>query len=120
MIGFIIVGFLSGIISGMGIGGGTILIPAITMLWGVDQKVAQITNLIYFIPTASIALITHLKNKNIEKDILLVIILFGFLGAIAGSYLALTLNSAVLRKLFGGFLFVMGIIEFSKKSDEQG
>ena len=68
MIGFIIVGFFSGIISGMGIGGGTILIPAITILWGVDQKVAQITNLIYFIPTASIALILHIKNKiNIYK-----------------------------------------------------
>jgi uncharacterized membrane protein YfcA len=117
MIGFIVVGFLSGIISGMGIGGGTILIPAITMLWGVDQKLAQITNLIYFIPTASIALITHIKNKNIEKSILLVIIVFGFIGAMAGSYFALKLDSAVLKKLFGGFLFIMGILEFFKKSD---
>lgn len=115
MIGFIVVGVLSGVISGMGIGGGTILIPAITMLWGVDQKVAQITNLIYFIPTAVIALITHIKNHNIEKNILLVIILFGFVGATMGSYLALKLDSNILRKIFGGFLFFMGIIEFFKK-----
>lgn len=115
MIWLILAGILSGIISGMGIGGGTILIPALTILWGIEQKTAQNINLIYFIPTACIALITHIKNKKVEKSILIVIILGGLVGAVAGSLLALKLDSAFLKKIFGGFLLIMGIIEFSKK-----
>lgn len=115
MIGFIILGIISGVISGMGIGGGTILIPALTMIWSIEQKAAQNINLIYFIPTACIALITHIKNKNIQKDILFIIIIGGLIGAICGSFLAIKLNSNFLKKVFGLFLLIMGIIEFLKK-----
>lgn len=100
----------------MGIGGGTILIPALTMLFNIEQKVAQNINLIYFIPTASIALFFHIRNKKIEKDIILFIIVGGIIGAIAGSFLAMRLNSLVLKKFFGFFLLIMGLIEFFKKN----
>ncbi|MDR1913813.1 MAG: TSUP family transporter, partial [Clostridiales bacterium] len=66
-VGYVIIGLLSGIISGMGIGGGTILIPALCILYDTQQQTAQNINLIYFIPTAIIALITHVKQGNIEK-----------------------------------------------------
>ena len=62
----ILIGLISGIISGMGIGGGTILIPALTIILNMEQKTAQAINLIYFIPTAVTAVITHLKANNIE------------------------------------------------------
>ena len=48
----ILIGLISGIISGMGIGGGTILIPALTIILSMEQNTAQAINLIYFIPTA--------------------------------------------------------------------
>ncbi len=117
IIGFILAGIVSGIISGMGIGGGTVLIPALTMFWGIEQKVAQSTNLIYFIPTAIIALISHIKAKNIEKSILITITLGGLIGAVVGSLLALRINPSLLKKCFGGFLLVMGLIEITKKAD---
>ena len=63
-------GFLSGIISGMGIGGGAILIPVVTLTMGFGQKEAQFLNLVYFIPTAIAALYKHRKNGNIEKGII--------------------------------------------------
>ena len=44
----VVIGFLSGIISGMGIGGGAILIPALTLFYGIEQKLAQGINLVYF------------------------------------------------------------------------
>jgi len=115
MLGYILVGVLSGIISGMGIGGGTVLIPALTMIWGIEQKLAQSINLIYFIPTAIIALFSHAKQGNIDKKILPLIIAGGFVGAAAGSFFALSLNSEMLRKFFGGFLCIMGILEIFKK-----
>ena len=59
MWGVAAIGFFSGIISGMGIGGGTILIPALLFLTEVNQQQAQGVNLIYFIPTAVVALIAH-------------------------------------------------------------
>ena len=64
--GVLAAGFFSGIISGMGIGGGTILIPALLFLTDINQHQAQGVNLIYFIPTAVTALIAHQKAGNIS------------------------------------------------------
>lgn len=111
----IVIGYLSGIISGMGIGGGTILIPALSIFFDYDQHTAQNINLIYFIPTAIIALITHAKNGNIEKRVLWKIVIFGFIGAAAGSFIAINMKPDILRKCFGGFLFLMGLSEIFKK-----
>lgn len=115
MLGYILVGIISGMISGMGIGGGTVLIPALTMLWNIEQKLAQSINLIYFIPTAIIALFSHNKQGNIDKKILPLIIIGGLAGAAIGSCFALKLNSEMLRKFFGGFLCIMGAVEIFKK-----
>lgn len=106
-----IIGFLSGIISGMGIGGGAILIPALSLLCGAEQKTAQGINLIYFIPTAVIALIVHIKNKRVDLKAALIIGLCGIVGAIGGSWLAVRLSDELLRKIFGGFLLFVGARE---------
>lgn len=119
MILFLIIGLLSGIISGMGIGGGTILIPALSIFFDLKQHTAQNINLIYFIPTAIIALITHTKSGNIEKKVLWKIIIFGFFGAVIGSIVAINLDSYILRKLFGFFLLFMGICEIFKKTNNK-
>lgn len=109
------IGLLSGIISGMGIGGGTILIPALILFTSINQHQAQGINLIVFIPIAITALITHFHNKNIEFKIALPIIIGGIIGAIAGSLLALGLEARLLQKIFGGFLFAMGLYQFFSK-----
>ncbi len=112
-------GLAAGIISGMGIGGGTILIPALSIFLRIDQHVAQGVNLLYFIPTAIIALIVHIKNKSINYKLALPIVLLGIAGAVGGSALALVIHASVLRKLFGGFLFLMGIYEICKKNPQK-
>jgi hypothetical protein len=116
----ILTGILSGIISGMGIGGGTILIPALTILFGYEQKTAQIINLLYFIPTATVSLIAHAKKGNIEKQPLPMLIFSGLVGAVLGSLLALRLHSEMLRILFGIFLMIMGIKEIFTGIKEKG
>lgn len=110
----ILSGLISGIISGMGIGGGTILIPALTMFLNISQRTAQGVNLLFFIPTAIIALIIHKKNKNLEFKIALPLLAFGLIGAALGSFLALNIEQALLRRLFGVFLFFMGGYEIYK------
>lgn len=111
----IIIGFVSGIIGGMGIGGGAILIPAFIIFLNIDQHIIQSVNLIYFIPTAIIALIIHNKNKFINIKITFDIVIFGLLGSVIGAYLSLSMPSNILKKLFGIFLFFMGIYEFFRK-----
>lgn len=110
----ILTGFLAGIISGMGIGGGTILIPALTIFMSVEQKTAQAINLIYFIPTAIVAVITHVKEGNIDKGIIKPLIIYGIIGAVAGSLLMNTVSKEMLRTAFGVFLFVLGGMEIWK------
>ena len=119
MIWLFLVGLISGIISGMGIGGGVILIPALTLIFGFEQKIAQNINLLYFIPTAIIAIFVHSKNKTIEKQGLFKIIIFGIIGAIFGSIIAINLNGEILRKIFGWFLLITGISEILKKEKGQ-
>ena len=69
---YTIIGFFAGIIGGMGMGGGTILIPALVMFVGVDPKIAQSINLLSSIPMAIFALIIHIKNKNVVITLILV------------------------------------------------
>lgn len=110
-----LIGFFSGIISGMGIGGGVILIPAYVIFLNVEQHLIQGVNLLYFIPTALAALIIHAQNKFIDLKTAWGIIFFGIIGSAVGGIIAVTLPSLYLRKMFGIFLFFMGLYEFFKK-----
>ena len=118
MIWVVVVGFFAGIISGMGIGGGTILIPALIFMLDLNQHQVQGINLLYFIPTAIIALVIHNKNKNVLWTKTKPIAIYGLLGAIGGAFLAISLDPTLLKKLFGGFLFLMGLREIFTKKEE--
>lgn len=115
----VLIGFASGIISGMGIGGGTILIPSLVFFLGTRQQIAQSINLIVFIPSAIAAICVHLRNKNIEKSIIVKLIIFGCIGAVIGSFLAVSLDSDFLKRIFGIFLFIMGVYEVLSKGKKK-
>lgn len=110
------IGLLSGIISGMGIGGGTILIPGLILFSNLNQHQAQGINLTVFIPIAMVALITHYKENNIDLKTAVPIIITGIIGAFIGSSMAMKMTPSILRKFFATFLFVMGVYEiFGRK-----
>ena len=104
-------GVISGIISGMGMGGGTILIFLLTTFAGIEQHIAQATNLIYFIPTAISAIIVNYKEKNIDTKLAISVSIFGIIGAIIGTKFAVNTDVQKLRKLFGIFLAIIAIHE---------
>ncbi len=107
----ILAGFFSGIISGMGIGGGMILIPTLVFFLFLNQQTAQAINLWYFLPTAIIALCVHVKNKKVEIKKSACIILGGVPTALLGAYLATKMDAMILGKMFGGFLAFFGAKE---------
>lgn len=107
----ILIGTISGIVSGTGMGGGTVLILLLTIVLGIEQHVAQATNLMYFIPTSIVAIIVNLKNKLIDKKLALIISIGGVTGAIIGALIANNINVRVLRKIFGIFLAIIALFE---------
>ena len=107
----ILIGIVSGIISGTGMGGGTILIFLLVYVLGIEQHIAQAANLIFFIPTSIIAIIINLKNKNIALKSAILVSILGILGAIIGANISIKIDVNVLRKCFGVFLLVIAIHE---------
>ena len=108
-------GLLCGIISGFGIGGGSILMVWMTAVAALDQRTAQSINLLYFLPTSVGALIFHLKNKMICWQAVIPAALCGCLTAALTAWLSSSMDVGILRKLFGGFLILVGVSEIFKK-----
>lgn len=111
-----IIGLMMGILSGLAIGGGTLLVPALVILMGVSQHTAQGVCLAAFIPTAVVAVITHYKQDNVNIRLALCLTAGALAGAIIGATLANRLDAQILRKIFGVFLIIMGCYEFFGKS----
>lgn len=96
-------------LGGMGMGGGTILIPALTIIFGVEQHIAQATNLIAFLPMALLTLGVHKKNGLLKTQGLSFIVIPALLTSVAAGFVAAYLPADVLRKLFGTFLVVLAV-----------
>lgn len=108
---FFLCGLAGGILGGMGMGGGTALIPLLT-LFGVDQAAAQGINLLSFLPMAALALSIHAKNGLVKRDGLLFFVLPALLFSVPGALLATCLPSAALERAFGAFLIVLSLFRF--------
>ena len=106
-----IIGVATGIISGFGIGGGSLLVLYLTAVTEMSQHTAGGINLLYFIGCAPAALIGHIKNKLVKWQVVLWCSLAGVAVAIPTSLLANHFNSDWLRRLFGLLLLYIGIKE---------
>ncbi len=101
---YLLLGFLGGIPAGMGMGGGTVTIPLLVLVGGVEQKVAQCANLFSFFPMSLGALKTHADNGLLKTKGMLWVILPALVTSALGASVAAALPSAFLRKGFGAFL----------------
>lgn len=107
----ILIGVFSGVFSGIGMGGGTVLIVLLTIISGLEQHIAQATNLIYFVPTAISAIIVNYREKNIDIKLAKIISISGAIGAIIGANISVNTNVEILRKFYGFFLIIIAIHE---------
>ena len=96
-------------LGGMGMGGGTVLITALTILFRVEQHIAQATNLIAFLPMAAFSLKVHKDNGNLKTQGVWWIVIPAVLTSVAGGLAAALLPADILRKLFGAFLVFLAI-----------
>ena len=109
---FAVCGFLGGILGGMGMGGGTALIPLLTIFCGIEQSVAQGMNLLSFLPMSLLALAIHAKNGLLVKDKLAWIVVPALVFSVLGSLCAAFLPARALRSGFGVFLIILSFTRF--------
>ena len=107
----ILIGIISGIVTGLGMGGGTILILLLSIIWNYDQHIAQATNLIFFVPTSIMSILVNLKQKTINMKLAIILSISGVIGAIIGAYISSNIDVNRLRKFFAIFLIIIAIHE---------
>ena len=113
-----VVGLLGGIVGGMGMGGGTLTIPLLTIFLKFEQLQAQGINLIAFLPMSVVALVIHFKNKLVDIKSTWVLAVIGCVFSLIGALIANNTSNIVLKKIFALFLIGLGIwqlIEIIKK-----
>jgi len=94
-------GFLSGTI---GIGGGLLFVPTMTIGFGLSQAVAQGTSLVAIIPTAIVGGVTHLRQGNVLLRPALWMGGGGVVGAVIGALVAVEVPGPILARFWGAFL----------------
>ena len=105
----VLAGAVCGVLSGFGIGGGSLLLLYMAQIAGIDQMRSQGINLIYFIPSSAAALISHIKNKLVSFKTLVWTVPPAIIMSILGSLAATSIPSVLLRKFFGIFLTITGV-----------
>ena len=114
-----VVGFASGILASMGMGGGFVLVVYLAIFTNLVQKGAQGINLLFFIPITVLAVYMHIKNKLIDIKTAVICSVIGIPAVVAGFYLAQSIDNSWLRKGFAVFIIIAGLKDlFSKSTDK--
>lgn len=116
----LLAGAAAGVLSGWGVGGGTLLMLFMTGVMRMAQAEAQSVNLLYFLPTSAAALPSHFKNGFVEKPALLPAVLCGAATAAAGALAASAVSEELLRRLFGVLLIAAGLPEIFYRAKGDG
>ena len=110
VIWYIVFGLLGGVVGGMGMGGGTLLIPLLVIFGGVAQGLSQGINLLSFIPMSGVSLFINYKQGLLRLQDVLFIIIPAVLTSVGGAILANLIKPEELQKFFGIFLLLLGVI----------
>jgi hypothetical protein len=109
---YLLAGLICGIYSAtFGVGGGTIMVPILVLIFGFAQKSAQGICLTMMVPMALAAAVRYKLNPNIEVDLQAAAILAigGIIGAVIGAGIAGWVSGVVLRKMFAVIMIVIAI-----------
>jgi uncharacterized protein len=111
LLGVFAAAIVAGVCGGLfGIGGGTILVPLLALLFAYDQQTAQGTSLIALVPpTGLLAFLSYYRAHEVDIRVGLLIIPGVFLGGILGGKLANAMSPHRMRAVFAIFLFLLGI-----------
>ena len=107
----LLMGTSLGFLSGLGIGGGSLLILWLTLALGMEQQAARTVNLLFFLPAAAVACYYRKKQGTLEIKRMLPAIGAGCIGALLGTRIASWMDTALLKKGFGILLITVALRE---------
>ena len=108
----ILIGLLSGVFAGMGMGGGTFLIPLLSLCFGVSQISCQSTNVLCFLCLAIVCFVIYTVKKMIDFRVIMCVGIPSTILAGLSCVFSLKINSVTLKIIFGGFIILVGIFMF--------
>ena len=108
----ILSGFISGIFAGMGMGGGTFLVPLLSLCFGVEQIFCQSTNVICFLILAVVCFVIYAVKKLIDFKVMICVGLPAAVVAGVACVFSLKIHSSVLRMIFAVFIILIGVTMF--------
>jgi uncharacterized membrane protein YfcA len=108
---FVVLGLAAGILSGLlGIGGGILIVPALVLVFGLTQHMAQGTTLALMVPPIGLlAAWTYYKQGYVDIKIAVLICLGFFFGGLIGAKCAASINPLLLKRLFGVALLIAAL-----------
>lgn len=107
----VLVGTVLGFLSGLGIGGGSLLILWLTMVLGMEHQMARGINLLFFLPSAAVACAFRWKQGAVKLKNVLPAMTAGCIAAAICSWIGMGMDLSLLKKLFGGLLIITGLRE---------
>ena len=115
------IGLTAGMLSGLlGIGGGVLMVPAMVLVLGLDQHVAQGTSLLVIIPAAALGSFTHHRRGRLALRDAGALAAGGVIGAVLGSFTALSLDEALMRRLFAVLILIVAVrLLATRRSDPE-
>ena len=108
----ILVGFSSGIFAGMGMGGGTFLVPLLSLCFGVEQIFCQSTNVLCFLILAIVCFVIYVVKKLIDFRVMIFVGVPASIVAGFACLFSLKIHSNILRMIFAGFIILVGVVMF--------
>ena len=103
-------GLVTGLVNGLfGSGGGTLVVPALVFLLGMEDYKAHATAISIILPLSLISSYIYFRNNIIRLDISLIIILGGIIGSFFGAKLLNKVPIPILRKIFGSVIIYTAI-----------
>jgi uncharacterized membrane protein YfcA len=114
----VLAGLFVGVASGiLGVGGGILLVPVMTIAFGLPQHLAQGTSLAAIIPTSAVGAVTHDRRGNVLRRAALYMALGGVAGAAVGALIALRLPREVLTRAFALMLLFAAYRLWPRKAE---
>lgn len=107
----VLVGTALGFLTGLGTGGGSLLLLWLTLVMGMDAPKARVLNLMFFLPAALISTVVRLRKGGISLGKLLLPASLGCIAAALFALLGRSIDTTLLRKLFGILLLFTGLRE---------
>ena len=114
-----IVAFLMSVLSGLGVGGGSLLVIYLSVFTDTPQLTAQGINLLFFLFSAGSSILIHIQKRQIFPMVILVLAATGIVGSLGGFALAARMEEGFLRKIFGVMLVICGIFSLRGGSEKK-